>query len=217
MEVVKLKVLVTGSSNGIGKAIANKFLDEGHEVIGFDIEKSTINNSNYTHYIQDICDNLPDIDNINIIINNAGVQNDNDIDVNLKGTINVTEKYINKNIKSIVFIASSSASTGSEFPEYAASKGGVVTYMKNIALRVAEYNATSNSISPGGVITRINKHILDSPKLYKEVLDETLLNKWATPEEIADFTYFISVINKSMTGEDILIDNGEKIKSNFVW
>ena len=217
MEVIKLKVLVTGSSNGIGKAIASKFLDEGHEVIGFDIEKATINNSNYKHYIQDVCGNLPDIDDINIIINNAGVQNDNDIDVNLKGTINVTEKYINKNIKSIVFIASSSASTGSEFPEYAASKGGVVTYMKNVALRVAKYGATSNSISPGGVITRINKHILESPKLYKEVLDETLLNKWASPEEIAEFVYFVSVINKSMTGEDILIDNGEKLKSNFVW
>lgn len=217
MEVIKLKVLVTGSSNGIGKAIASKFLDEGHEVIGFDIEEATINNSSYKHYIQDICDELPDIDDINIIINNAGVQNNNDIDVNLKGTINVTEKYINKNIKSIVFIASSSASTGSEFPLYAASKGGVVSYMKNVALRVAEYGATSNSISPGGVITRINKHILDSPKLYKEVLDETLLNKWANPEEIAEFAYFVSVINKSMTGEDILIDNGEKLRSNFVW
>ena len=215
--MVKLKVLVTGSSNGIGKAIVSKFLDEGHEVIGFDIEKSTINNSNYKHYIQDICDSLPDLDNINIIINNAGVQNNNDIDVNLKGTINVTEKYLNKNMKSIVFIASSSASTGAEFPEYAASKGGVVAYMKNIALRVAKYGATANSISPGGVITRINKHILDSPKLYQEVLDETLLNKWASPEEIAEFVYFISIINKSMTGEDILIDNGEKLKSNFVW
>ena len=212
-----MKVLVTGSSNGIGKAIASKFLDNGHEVIGFDIEKATIKNTNYKHYIQDIRDNLPDIDDINIIINNAGVQNNNDIDVNLKGTINVTEKYINKNIKSIVFIASSSASTGAEFPEYAAPKGRVVTYMNNIALRIAEYSATSNSISPGGVITKINKHILDSPKLYKEVLNETLLNKWANPEEIADFAYFISVINKSMTGEDILIDNGEKIKSNFVW
>ena len=48
-------------------------------------------------------------------------------------------------------------------------------------------------------------------------LDETLLNKWATPEEIADFVYFVSVINKSMTGEDIFIDNGEKLKSNFIW
>ena len=89
--------------------------------------------------------------------------------------------------------------------------------MKNVALRVSKYGATANSISPGGVITRLNKHIINDKNLYKQVLDETLLNKWATAEEIADFTYFISVINKSMTGEDIFIDNGEKLKANFIW
>ena len=136
---------------------------------------------------------------------------------NLEGTINVTEKYITPNIKSVVFIISSSATTGSEFPEYVASKGGVLAYMKNVALRISKYGATSNSISPGGVITKLNEHILNDESLYKQVLDETLLNKWATPEEIADFVYFVSVINKSMTGEDIFIDNGEKLKSNFIW
>ena len=212
-----MKVLVTGSSRGIGKAIALKFLKEGHEVIGFDIRKSTIKNRNYNHYQQDICDNLPDINDFEIIINNAGVQNKNEIDVNLKGTINVTEKYINDSIKSIVFIASSSATTGSEFPQYAASKGGILAYMKNVALRIAKYGATANSISPGGVITQLNKHILEDENLYKQVLAETLLNKWMTSEEVAEFAYFISVINKSMTGEDIFIDNGEKLKSNFIW
>ena len=212
-----MKVLVTGSSRGIGKAIALKFLKEGHEVIGFDIRKSTIKDRNYNHYQQDICDNLPDINDFEIIINNAGVQNKNEIDVNLKGTINVTEKYINDSIKSIVFIASSSATTGSEFPQYAASKGGILAYMKNVALRIAKYGATANSISPGGVITQLNKHILEDENLYKQVLAETLLNKWMTSEEVAEFAYFISVINKSMTGEDIFIDNGEKLKSNFIW
>lgn len=212
-----MKVLVTGTSSGIGQAIAIKFLEEGHDVIGFDKCDATIENLNYKHYIQDITEDLPNIDDVNIIVNNAGVQDGDVIDVNLKGTINVTEKYINPSIKSIVFIASSSATTGSEFPNYVASKGGVVAYMKNVALRLAEYGATANSISPGGVITPLNAHILNSKDLYKKVLDETLLNKWATAEEIADFTYFISVINKSMTGEDIFIDNGEKLKSNFIW
>src|SRR5699024_7189314 len=151
---------------------------------------------------------LPDIENIDILVNNAGVQNTkDDIDINLKGTINITEKYgIQSNIKSIVFIASASASTGAEFPEYVASKGGMVAYMKNVALRIAEYKATANSVSAGGVITPLNKHIIESPKLWNEVLNETLLNKWATAEEIADFVYFLSVNNKSMTGQDLLID-----------
>ena len=212
-----MKVLVTGTSKGIGKSIATKFLEEGHDVIGFDILEGTINNKNYTHYIQDICEKLPDIEDIDILVNNAGIQEGEVIKVNLEGTINVTEKYINPNIKSIVFITSTSATTGSEFPEYVASKGGVLSYMKNIALRISKYKATANSISPGGVKTDLNSHILNDEKLYKAVLDETLLNKWAEPEEIADFVYFVSVINKSMTGEDIIIDNGEKLKSNFIW
>ena len=212
-----MRVLVTGSSNGIGKAIALKFLENDFEVIGFDIEEASIENKNYKHFVQNICDDLPNIENIDIIVNNAGIQEGNVIDVNLKGTINVTEKYINPNIKSVVFICSSSATTGSEFPEYVASKGGVLAYMKNVALRISKYGATANSVSPGGVITKLNEHILNNEELYKQVLDETLLNKWATAEEIADFVYFLSVINKSMTGEDVFIDNGEKLKSNFIW
>ena len=186
-------------------------------MIGFDIQDSTIEDKNYIHYKQDICEELPELEDIDIIVNNAGIQEGKVIKVNLEGTMKVTEKYITSNIKSIVFITSSSATTGSEFPEYVASKGGVLAYMKNVALRVSKYGATSNSISPGGVITKLNEHILNDKNLYKQVLDETLLNKWATPEEIADFVYFISVINKSMTGEDIFIDNGEKLKSNFIW
>ena len=139
------------------------------------------------------------------------------VDDSIEATIKLTEKYITPSIKSIVFIASSSATTGSEFPEYVASKGGIVAYMKNVALRVAKYGATANSISPGGVITPLNSHILEDEKLYEAVLDEALLHKWATAEEIAEFAYFVTVVNKSMTGEDIFIDNGEKLKSNFIW
>ena len=214
-----MKVLITGTSSGIGRAIAQKFLDMGHEVVGFDILPSTIENKLYTHYITDILTGeLPELD-IDILINNAGVQNSGrDIDVNLKGTIRVTEKYaFRQGIYSVLFIASSSAQTGAEFPEYAASKGGMVAYMKNVASRLAGFSATANSLSPGGVLTELNAHIIDDPKLYKEVLDETMLNKWASVEEIAEWAYFVTVINRSMTAQDILIDNGEAAKFNFVW
>lgn len=216
-----MKVLITGTHSGIGRAIALKFLKEKHEVIGFDIEPTSIINDNYDHKIIDITSKeLPDVEGVEILINNAGVQNQDmsDIDINLKGTINITEKYaIQDNIKSVVFISSASARTGSEFPEYAASKGGIVTYMKNVALRIAQYGATSNSISPGGVKTELNSHILENPDLYEKVLNETLLNKWSETDEIADFVYFVAVNNKSMTGQDLLIDNGEELKSNFIW
>ena len=215
-----MKILVTGTSTGIGYSVANQFLVNGHEVIGIDICPSTISHRNYTHIQDSICSkHLPDIDGVEILVNNAGVQNsEDDIEVNLKGTINITEKYgIQPNIKSILFMASASASTGAEFPQYVASKGGMVSYMKNVALRVAQFGATSNSLSAGGVTTDLNKHILEDSTLWEAVLNETMLNKWASSEEIAQFTYFMTVMNKSMTGQDILVDNGEALKSNFIW
>ena len=187
--------------------------------MGIDRLDSTIENVNYHHYKKDIFyDELPDIPNCEILINNAGTQNENDIDINLKGTIKVTEKYaFQDNIKSVLFVSSASGNTGAEFPEYAASKGGVIAYMKNVALRIAKYHATSNSISPGGVITDLNDHILKNENLYEAVLNETLLHRWSDVEEMAKWAFFLTVINKSMTAQDILIDNGEAAKSNFIW
>ena len=214
-----MKIVVTGSSSGIGKAIAEKFLGEGHEVVGIDKLPATLKRKKYTHVVADVCGALPELDDVEILVNNAGVQNSGrDIDVNLKGAIAVTEKYaIQPNIKSVVFIASASAETGSEFPEYVASKGGMVSYMKNVALRIAKFGATSNSISPGGVLTPLNQHVIDNPDLWRQVMDETPLRKWATAEEIAEWTYFVAVINKSMTAQNVLIDNGEAAKANFIW
>lgn len=214
-----MRVLITGTARGIGRACALRYLEAGHEVIGFDIRESSISSDRYTHYIVDITGELPGIEGVEILVNNAGVQEGgNEIDVNLKGTIAVTEKYaITPDIYSVVFMASSSASNGAEFPLYAASKGGILSYMKNVALRIAQYGATCNSISAGGVLTELNQHIIENPHLMQQCLDETLLHKWAKPEEIAEYCYFLTNINSSMTGQDLLVDNGEQLKSNFIW
>ena len=215
-----MKVLVTGSSQGIGKAIAEKFLNERFEVIGFDRELPSIHHENYKHYLLDVRDYqfYPEIDDINILINNAGTQNEDDIDINLKSLIKITEKYgIQKNIRSILNIGSASGHTGAEFPEYCASKGGILAYTKNVAMRIAPYGATCNSLDPGGVLTPLNECVMNDPELWQQIMDETPLKRWATPEEIAEWAYFLTVTNKFCTGQSILVDGGEAINYHFVW
>ena len=215
-----MKVLVTGTSQGIGRAIALRFLADGHTVVGIDRQEGTIADARYTHYACDVTDyaHLPDVDGVEILVNNAGTQNENDIDVNLKALIHVTERYgVREGIRSILSIGSASGHTGSEFPEYAASKGGVLAYTKNVAQRVAHYGATCNSLDPGGVLTELNRCVIDDPALWEEIMNETPLKRWATPEEIAEWAYFLTVVNTFCTGQSILVDGGESIHYNFVW
>ena len=215
-----MKVLVTGTSQGIGKGIAELFLENGHEVVGLDRCGHSIEADNYTHIICDIRDyeNLPDIQGVEILINNAGTQNGDDIEINLKSLIKVTEKYgVREGIKSVLSIGSASGHTGSEFPEYCASKGGVIAYTKNVALRVAKFGATCNSLDPGGVLTPLNDCVVNDPELWKEIMEQTPLKRWASVGEIAQWAYFLTVVNKFCTGQSIVVDGGESINSHFVW
>ena len=215
-----MKVLITGSSQGIGRAIAEKFLHEGHSVYGIDRQEKSISHSLYTHFVCDIREKekLPELNDVEILINNAGVQNEDDIDVNLKALISVTEKYaVREGIRSVLNIGSASGHTGSEFPEYCASKGGVLAYTKNVAMRIAEFGATCNSLDPGGVLTPLNDLVINDPELWAAIMEETPLKKWATPEEIADWAYFLTVTNTFCTGQCIVVDGGESTNRKFIW
>lgn len=215
-----MNVCITGTSRGIGLALAQLFLQKGHTVWGIDRNPTSLSHQNYTHYVCDIrnTEALPKLQNIEILINNAGTQNEEDIDINLKALIALTEHYaLQPNIRSVLNIGSASGHTGSEFPAYCASKGGVMAYTKNLALRIAKYGATCNSLDPGGVLTPLNECVINDPVLWEQIMKETPLKRWATPEEIAAWGYFLTVENTFATGQNIVVDGGEAINFNFVW
>ena len=217
-----MRVLITGSGRGIGLAAAKKFLEQGYEVYGIDLRENPLNCANYHHYQLDLRDfsAFPELPEMDYIFLNAGLQNsDDDIENNLKSTIAVAEKYCqSSNLKSVLFNASASARNGYEFPAYVASKAGIVGYMKNLACRLASKGVTVNSLSLGGVLTSSNKEVMDDSASWEAIMKVTPLKKWASLDEVADWVYFLLVTNKSMSGQDVLVDNGENdLNCTFVW
>ncbi|AMB99464.1 dehydrogenase [Aerococcus urinaehominis] len=223
------KIVITGSSSGIGAACVAYFLAKGHsQIYGLDTnpQPPVTDNPNYTHISCDISQatQLPDLDQVSVLINNAGQQTPSekyrggDLATNLVGTILCTEKYgLQPSIKAIVNLASVSAHNGAEFGEYTASKGGVLAYTKWTAKEIAQYGAVCNSLSFGGVITELNQPVMDDTDLWAQIMAETPPKKWVTAEEAAQWVYFMAIINRSCTAQDIIVDNGEFYNHNFIW
>lgn len=219
-----MKVVITGSSSGMGLSTALKFINEGYEVHGIDILSNSVlvNCPNYIHHKANVADfdSLPDIFHVNILINNAGVQGSGmDIDINLKGLMNTTKKYAlnNEHIRAVLNQAAASAHLGTEYDEYVASKGGVIAYTKWVAKEIAKYGAVCNSLSFGGVLTDANRPVMDNPELWDQVMALTPLKRWTTLEEVAEWIYFMTTVNRSCSGTDIIIDNLESLNGVFVW
>lgn len=216
----RLKVLITGTTSGIGKATAEKFLKEGYIVYGIDIKNATIKHENYTHYIADVRDakQLPELDNINILINNAGsIKEDEALDTNIVGYINVAEKYcFQPEIKSVVNVGSGCSVTGVDLPFYCASNGARNSYTINLANRLGElYKVPVNLVGLELVETDFDG-LFDHPDRVEEVKKLTLLERSMTLEDASKWIYFLAVENKNMTGQCIMVDNGESVKHHFV-
>ena len=222
-----MNVLVTGSMCGMGEACALYFISKGHRVVGIDLFPDSTSpelavSDMYIHYVADVTDmdSLPDIEHVDILINNAGIwDSGRDIEINLYGVINCTKKYAldNPNIKSVLNQCDMLAMRGCGFPEYVASKGGVYSYTKWTAKEIAKYGATCNSISFGGVYTEASDVVILHKDKWDKVMEQTPLKKWVSSEEAAKWIYFLTVENKSCSGQDIVVDNLESLNGEFIW
>lgn len=214
-------VVVVGYANKLGESVCKRFLDAGCTVHGVDSASgvgSPLRGEMFTAH--DVSRSpLPDIPDVDVLINLIDRQNSGaDIDINLKGVINSTEKYgVQPNIRSILNLSNVAAHNGAEFPEYCASKGGVVAYTINVAKRVAKYGATCNSISIGGLMSNMNDPVINDPESWEKIMSMTPLRKWISIEELVEWIYFFTMMNRSCTGQDLIVDNGEFFNHTFVW
>lgn len=221
-----MKVVITGTSSGVGKAAALKFLEMGHTVVGIDVKPSTINNDKYKHFIADVskAEQLPDISSIDILVNNAGIvtpQKDA-IAVNQVGYINVLEKYgEDKSLKSILQVGSTASYKGYDNIRYCSSQGARDALTKWAANNYGNdpRHVIVNSLNLDGIVpynpetgtgTELEPELYEHPEMLEEIANLSILKKLTTVEQIAEWIYFLTAVNTSMTGQILSID-GELI------
>lgn len=227
------KVLITGGTSGIGYATLKKLVEKCEVIFTYcHNETKALEIANKYHIkgfyldlesktsIEELVDN---IDNIDILINNATVARDNSFDdktyeefskvinTNLTGTYYLTKllsKKINKD-GNILFISSTN---GIDTPyiesiDYDASKAGVISLMHNFAHYLAPIRV--NTIAPGWVDTEMNVSL--SPNFRKQEESKILLKRFARSEEISNVIEFIISDAASYISDTVIrVDGGVK-------
>ena len=135
------------------------------------------------------------------------------IAVNLTGTF-LACKYaipemINTGGGSIINIASVSSFKGWDVTgAYGASKGGVMSMTRDIAIAYAPHNVRSNAICPGNVDTTMTAPLADDPR-WQTGIANTPLKRMARAAEIASMAVFLASDESSfVTGAALVVDGG---------
>lgn len=235
------RVLVTGSSQGIGKAIAAELCKAGYTVIvhgSRSMEKvRSVMNEIGAH--EAVVADLSDMDevrglyektgDIDCLILNASVQYkqtwdciseeamDKQITVNVKSTLTLIQLYapaMKKNgFGRIITIGS--VNQYRQHPElvlYSATKCAVMSLVKNIAKQLAPYGVTVNNVAPGAIATPRNADVYNDDEKRQAVEAVIPMGRFGTPEDCTGTVLMLCSDEGSyITGTDIIIDGGMRL------
>ncbi|HJQ60627.1 MAG TPA: SDR family NAD(P)-dependent oxidoreductase [Vineibacter sp.] len=111
---------------------------------------------------------------------------------------------------SLVVMASTAAIEGAARNEhYAASKGGVISMVKALAVELARYKITANSILPGWIETAMTSNAFNNEKFAGNVKPRIPVRRWGVEEDFGPIAvYLASDATKYTTGQSIVVDGG---------
>jgi glucose 1-dehydrogenase len=99
---------------------------------------------------------------------------------------------------------------------YAASKGGVMLFMKSLSQEVAPYKIRVNSIAPGAIRTPINRPAWETQEAHDSLLDLIPAGRIGEPEDIGDAAVWLaSDLSDYVHGVSIVVDGGMNLYPEF--
>ena len=214
-------VFITGGSRGIGKAIAEKFEEEGYHVVAPTRQELDLTSSeSISKYIE-----MHQSDYYDVIVNNAGCNDIHEVDcitdaeienmmsVNLIAPIKLLRGLTGNmekagygrivNIGSIWAVVSKAGRC-----VYSATKNGIHGVTNTLAVELAPYNILVNTVCPGFTLTELTRKN-NTPLEIEEISRSIPMGRMAQPKEIAEVVYFLcSEKNTYLTGQKITVDGG---------
>lgn len=228
--------VITGAAQGIGAAIAKKYVQAGAQAVILDVcSEEKIGNfldqleelgKRPLYYRCDVSDeeNVKEIfqqiadacGRIDILVNNAGIVADWDTSyaVNTKGTWYCSEAakpYLRENEGNIVILTSASVfSGGTGIPQYVATKAGSYALSVFLAREYAKEGIRVNGIAPAVIMSKMLVTRFGSEQAVREHYKQVMpLGKIGEPEDIANIALFLSSeMAGYLCGEILVADGG---------
>ncbi len=231
--------IITGGASGIGEYMVNLFAEEGAYVIAADINEELLDKSSEKARVYGMKLNvssdeewgnlvknaIEQFGHIDILINNAGITSEkpfSEIELNdwqkvltvngfgpFAGMKHVAPYMVTQKKGSIVNISSYTALIGQGFNHYSASKGAVRAISKAAATMFGKYGVRVNALFPGIVETPMTKLLSASQELINQLIQATPLNRFGTPNDVANAALFFASDESSyITGAELVIDGG---------